>query len=209
MMLEIFRSRKQEKRRVFVSYSRKHAQKVDSICAYLMPMADVWIDRRSIEYGDGWREAIARGISEAEIIYIFWCGHAAQSEVIREEIHQSLASGCKIIPVRFSELPPLPDGLHQLNAINETAVCAHDEPVRDISIQPARTTVALLPAVIAVFYYIGNPLGVIPLLLGLAGAGGVIYVAAILQHSYFRNQRNKLIARKMKEMMDQVALAQA
>ena len=90
--------------RLFISYSRTDTFAVNKIAYDLSDRYyyTVWIDYDSIRGGALWRDEIARGIKDAEVVLFMATPTACASAWCREEIDYARRLGKTIIPVKLS-----------------------------------------------------------------------------------------------------------
>jgi formylglycine-generating enzyme required for sulfatase activity len=90
--------------KIFISYSRHNLYTVQPIVRRLGDEFgfDVWIDYDSIPGGDNWKEAIARGVHEADRMLFMMSAASCASEWCRAEIEYAVKQSVKVIPVRIA-----------------------------------------------------------------------------------------------------------
>jgi hypothetical protein len=87
---------------VFLSYSRHDAGIVRKVQGFVWVFGlTPWRDQDSIPPGTPWRPAITRAIANCERMFVFWCRHAHNSEVVRQEYEAGLARGIPVVPIRL------------------------------------------------------------------------------------------------------------
>jgi hypothetical protein len=104
---------------VFVSYAREdHAWVSAAVNLLIAGGAKVFMDVRSITYGDKWQDVLRSKLRDAERVMVFWSRHAAESEWVKEEWTLALEDGKRLVPVPIDETP-LPEGLSQFQALTD------------------------------------------------------------------------------------------
>ena len=92
------------KHRAFVSYSRHDQTFAERLARDLNDAGlDIWIDFRKIKGGEAWRQAIFKGIEQAEIVVICLSPSAAESEWVHREILMASSQHKLIIPVMVAD----------------------------------------------------------------------------------------------------------
>lgn len=88
-----------------------------SLANVLKPYHTVWIDWESIEVGEDWERAIARGIRRCDIFLFLASDSSCQSTYCQQEIQQALLWRKPIIPVVMENGLVLPKSLARLQWI--------------------------------------------------------------------------------------------
>ncbi|MBX3065918.1 MAG: toll/interleukin-1 receptor domain-containing protein [Anaerolineae bacterium] len=110
--------------KIFVSYSRRDREIVDSYRAAQMALGnDVFVDTESIRSGQNWQAALATAIDNADIFQLFWSANSAASSNVRDEWDYALHYRCPqtqcadfLRPVYWQNpLTPPPAELNHLN----------------------------------------------------------------------------------------------
>jgi hypothetical protein len=116
-------------KRLFISYSHTDANLIHPLVAMLCAAksAAVFLDRQSIPPGADWRASVAKGIYEADVMFLFWCNHSAASEEVRREYETAIKAAKKVIP-SLLDSTPLPDVLHRLQWIDFRSTVAGSHP---------------------------------------------------------------------------------
>jgi hypothetical protein len=96
--------------RVFISYSRRDIETVESIVAQLEAAGiEVWLDREAIMPGKQWRKQIVEGIDTAEAFILNLSPNSAASDNVLKELNLAEeALEPFILPVMLSEMK-IPD----------------------------------------------------------------------------------------------------
>ncbi len=88
-------------KRLFISYSRRNLTFAERLARDLSDAGfDVWIDFRKIKGGQQWRDAIFKGIDQAEVVIVCLSIPAVESEWVRREILMARSQDKLIVPVR-------------------------------------------------------------------------------------------------------------
>jgi hypothetical protein len=93
---------------LFLSYSRRDAQFVDTIAADLKNNGfRIWVDRSGISGGDQWRKEIVDAIQTANTVVLFLSPNSARSDNVRKEIDLAEGARVPILPVALAptEIP--------------------------------------------------------------------------------------------------------
>lgn len=93
---------------VFLSHSSQDIETADAIRTSL-ERANIrcWIAPRDIRPGEGWEEAIVRGIASSKLVLCLLSAAANQSEQVQREIHFAFEVERKtVIPVRLEDVQP-------------------------------------------------------------------------------------------------------
>ncbi|HEX6034860.1 MAG TPA: TIR domain-containing protein [Anaerolineales bacterium] len=86
--------------RVFISYSRRDTEIVDSIVQAMKQAGlDVWIDRQDIQAGNTWRVQIVQAIDTCTAFVLMLSPSSAASDNVRKEIDLAQDSGRMIFPI--------------------------------------------------------------------------------------------------------------
>jgi hypothetical protein len=85
---------------VFISYSRRDTEIVDSVVAKMSQAGmSVWIDREAIKAGNSWRVQIVQAIDTCHAFVLMLSPNSAASDNVRKEIDLSQDSGRTIFAV--------------------------------------------------------------------------------------------------------------
>ena len=98
----------EEKRQVFISYSRRDLAFVEQLAADLKAAGlDVWYDLSGLDGGARWRIEIEKAIRESQYVIVILSPDSIASEWVEEEILFARNFGRKIIPLFYKqcELP--------------------------------------------------------------------------------------------------------
>ena len=89
---------------VFISYSRKDKQTVETFCKSFDNVGiTYWMDRTGIDSGDAFRRVIVQAIEDCEILVFFASENANKSEWTEKEINTAVYFKKPIIPVRLDK----------------------------------------------------------------------------------------------------------
>jgi hypothetical protein len=104
--------------KVFVSYSRDDESLVAPIVRLLrVNTAYVFQDVDAIRPGKRWREEIARGIAESNLVVVFWCRHSLTSALVSEEWTAAIEQKKDLLPLLL-DATPLPKPLSDFQYID-------------------------------------------------------------------------------------------
>ncbi len=95
-------------RHVFVSYSRRDSETVNSIVARLTKDGlNVWLDREAIKGGDVWRESIVEAVDNAYACVLMLSPNSVTSDNVRKEVDLADGASKDLIPIMLApvELP--------------------------------------------------------------------------------------------------------
>jgi hypothetical protein len=117
--------------KVFVSYSHVDASLVSPIVRLLrVNRSLVFQDVDDIRPGKKWREELARGLAESELVVLFWCDHSRQSGEVAKEWGTAIQQEKDVLPLLL-DATPLPDQLREYQWINfrDTVGTTHSSPI--------------------------------------------------------------------------------
>ena len=104
--------------RVFISYARSDEPLVKLLTGFLRAAnVPVFRDQDSILPGKNWRIEITEALDQCELVFVFWCGHTAQSREVKREYRHALNSSKRVIPV-FMDGARAPRELARLQGID-------------------------------------------------------------------------------------------
>jgi hypothetical protein len=104
-------------RSVFISYCRSDREDVhDAVDLLRAGGVKVFLDVVDIDYGERWRDALAKALQRCERVMVFWSRAAAASEWVEREWRYALELGKKIVPTLLDPTP-LPAELAEFQAI--------------------------------------------------------------------------------------------
>jgi len=140
---------------VFVSYSHADASLVAPVVRLLrVNKSLVFQDADGINPGARWRDAIAKALSESNLVVVFWCDHALRSNEVSSEWRAAIEQGKDLLPLLLDGTP-LPSELSAFQWIdfrgtvgaNHNAIAAASQ-----SVTPRRRVVwsAVAAAAVAV-----------------------------------------------------------
>ncbi len=105
-------------RRIFVSYSRTDARKVNVLVRLLRTTGTpVFLDVDSIELGTKWREQISNAIEAADAVLVFWSKAAGESSEVMAEYELAISLNRTVIPVALDDTAFAP-ALAQFNGLS-------------------------------------------------------------------------------------------
>lgn len=103
---------------VFISYSHDDTSLVSPIVSLLRANQSlVFQDIDRIQPGKKWRNEIRSAIDRSQLVVIFWCNHASQSNEIENEWRTALEQGKDLLPLLLDETP-LPTELSEFQWID-------------------------------------------------------------------------------------------
>ena len=113
-------------KRIFISYSRKDASVVDSICEILpIEEVEVFIDRDGIHGAEDFVTRIAEEISRADLMLFIASQNAYESKYVKKELLYAMDKGKTILPYRIDD-SPMPDAVSLLlGDINHLSIRTH------------------------------------------------------------------------------------
>lgn len=127
--------------RVFVSYSRDDESLVAPIVRLLrVNTSYVFQDLDGIRPGKRWREEIARGIAESNLVVVFWCRHALMSASVSEEWTAAIEQKKDMLPLLL-DATPLPKPLSEFQYIDFRGTVGDNHGP-----EPASTAVDSMPS---------------------------------------------------------------
>lgn len=104
--------------KIFISYSRKDTDKVDSLIKFLESANhDVWVDTDDIRAGSQWQTSIVQGIVESDFFIIALSKNSTKSDNVRRELVIAVNHKKEIIPVCLQEVELPPEMQYQLAGI--------------------------------------------------------------------------------------------
>ena len=109
---------------VFISHSSKDKLTADAVCNRLESAGiRCWIAPRDIIPGEGWSEAILRGIGACRVMVLVFSENANISHHVRREVAHACGNEVTVIPLRIRDVTPKAglryylDELHWLDAL--------------------------------------------------------------------------------------------
>ena len=113
------------KRRIFISYSRKDASLVDSLCDVLQAQGmDLFVDRTGIHGAEDFVNRIAQEISQADLVLFIASCNSYESRYVKKELIYAMDKGVPILPYLVDD-SPLPDSIaFLLGDINQVSMGA-------------------------------------------------------------------------------------
>lgn len=119
MWSHIWRKRKA----AFVSYPSVHFEHVEIIVDLLSTVSNIYMDKRSLRFGENWEKGIGRAIRRSDKFFLVWCVHSANSTEVQKELDIAIENDIPVLPVLFDE-HPLPSVIQQIHAVTRTrGVC--------------------------------------------------------------------------------------
>ena len=113
------------KRRIFISYSRKDASLVDSLCDVLQAQGmDLFVDRTGIHGAEDFVNRIAQEISQADLVLFIASRNSYESRYVKKELIYAMDKGIPVLPYLVDD-SPLPDSVaFLLGDINQVSMSA-------------------------------------------------------------------------------------
>ena len=103
---------------VFVSYSHADASLVAPVVKLLrVNKSFVFQDIDRIQPGKKWRSEIAKALTEAQLVVVFWCGHASRSNEVSKEWKAAIEQEKDLLPLLL-DATPLPPELGEFQWID-------------------------------------------------------------------------------------------
>ncbi len=95
---------------VFVSYSHTDAPLVAPVVKLLRANKSlVFQDVDSIQPGKMWRNEIAKGLAESDMVVVFWCTHASDSDEVCREWKAAIEQKKDLLPLLLDATPLPPE----------------------------------------------------------------------------------------------------
>lgn len=114
--------------KVFFSYSRNDAEKVDRVCNLLEQMEiPYWIDRNGVFSGSNFKELIVKAISSTDIVLFMSSEDSNRSLNVAKEISIADQYRKTIVPVRLDDSPMNPKIAYDLAGIDFLDLFTFDE----------------------------------------------------------------------------------
>jgi TIR domain len=105
------------RRSIFISYAHEDRPDVESSADLLRAGGvQVFLDVRSIDYGDRWQDVLRDALNKCERVMVFWSLAARASEWVDREWRYALSLGKRIVPTLLDGTP-LPDELQQFQVL--------------------------------------------------------------------------------------------
>jgi formylglycine-generating enzyme required for sulfatase activity len=112
--------RKKPVDQIFISYSRKDAEKVDDLITRLEADGySVWVDREGIRGGDQWRQKIVKAIDNCQTFLCVLTPNSVISNNVRKELDIAEESKIPIIPVLLQDIVLPTDMRYQLAGLQK------------------------------------------------------------------------------------------
>jgi hypothetical protein len=103
---------------VFVSYSHADASLVAPVVKLLrVNKSLVFQDIDGIQPGKRWRSEIAKGLTESDLVVVFWCDHSNRSEEVSTEWKAAIDQKKDVLPLLL-DATPLPPELGEFQWID-------------------------------------------------------------------------------------------
>jgi hypothetical protein len=107
-----------ESTNVFVSYSRADVLLVSPVVKLLRTNRSlVFQDIDSIQPGKRWQGEIAEALAESQLVVVFWCTHASQSNAVSKEWQAAIEQKKDLLPLLL-DTTPLPPQLAEFEWID-------------------------------------------------------------------------------------------
>jgi hypothetical protein len=128
-----------ERTNVFVSYDHSDASLVAPVVKLLrVNKSLVFQDVDSIRPGKRWRSEIAQGLSDANLVVVFWCRHASRSAEVSREWNAAIEQQKDLLPLLL-DATPLPSGLSDFQWIDFRAAVGATHTAIEAPPAPARS----------------------------------------------------------------------
>jgi hypothetical protein len=115
-----------ERRKVFVSYSRADLSLVLPIVALLRTTQNhVFIDVDSIQLGKLWEPQLLRSIRNAALVIVFWCRHSAASPWVERELREAIEMRKNVLPLLLDNTP-VPEALRKFQTLDFRSLAGHE-----------------------------------------------------------------------------------
>lgn len=104
---------------IFISYSRCDSARAEEFVTVFNQLGvTCWLDRKSVQVGEIWREEVVKGITESDLFLILLSADSIISDSVRREL--DIAESChkRIIPVMIEEVKIPPQMQYQLAGVN-------------------------------------------------------------------------------------------
>ena len=96
--------------KVFLSYSHADTSLVAPMVALLrVSRSIVFRDAEGIAPGTKWRDEIAKALSGANLVVVFWCQHASESKEVSSEWKAAIEQGKDLLPLLLDDTPLPPE----------------------------------------------------------------------------------------------------
>jgi hypothetical protein len=103
---------------VFVSYSRADVLLVSPVVKLLRTNKSlIFQDIDSIQPGKRWQGEIAEALAESQLVVVFWCTHASQSNAVSKEWQAAIEQKKDLLPLLL-DTTPLPPQLAEFEWID-------------------------------------------------------------------------------------------
>jgi hypothetical protein len=135
--------------RIFISYSRRDTEIVDSIAeAMIVAGLEIWIDRQDIQAGNTWRVQIVQGIDTCDAFVLMLSPASVASDNVRKEIDLAQDAGRTIFAVMLEPVRLPAEIRYQLAGLQfiDVQMLGLDEAVHRL-IQAVRAHIASLHSV--------------------------------------------------------------
>lgn len=104
---------------IFISYSKKDSEFTHKLSSDLEAAGfRIWIDKRSIQIGDDWRNTIEKNLREAGEVIVVVSPNALESEWVPYEGALAIGWEKPIYPILIAEVPSLPPWLDKYQYID-------------------------------------------------------------------------------------------
>lgn len=89
---------------IFISYSRRDSEKVNSVVSYLESKGfSIWIDKHGIESGDVYTSNLTSAIEQCKVLLFFSSEASNASKWTQREVHTADESDKRIIPIKLDK----------------------------------------------------------------------------------------------------------
>lgn len=83
----------------FISYSSTDSQLIEGVVKILKTSGEVFRDKDSIKPGENWEEAIDTALKNTDQLFVFWCCHSGNSNMVKYELLKAIELKKKVIPI--------------------------------------------------------------------------------------------------------------
>jgi len=111
--------------KVFISYSHRDTVLVEPVVSLLRATkgSPVFQDRDTIKPGTKWRGEIDKALETADLVLVFWCGHAQASPEVQREYSTAVNNQKNVVPLLIDSTP-LPKELAEFQFIDFRKITA-------------------------------------------------------------------------------------
>jgi hypothetical protein len=135
---------------IFISYSHKDQKLVEPVVGILRAtVRSVFHDVVSITPGKKWEQSVREAIARCDLVVVFWCEHAANSEEVKKEWEFAISESKDLLPLLL-DATPLPQVLTQYQWIDfrTLALRKHGIGLSSLALRPLRFLLSLAKVLI-------------------------------------------------------------